>query len=282
MKFKNKAVLKIRIFLLRLLMPDYKECVSVKSTHDTMSEIIDLISSKKPGAYLRFGDGEINIIYGVDAIEQSGNNKKIAIEMVEALSLNRQGVLKSLMVHSKKFGTELKMKEGFHLCGDRWAIDIMNLTFNYFIGTNIYSHAALSYSIIYDKIVALNLFRVIRKTKSPIFVGNENIDFLNIKRIFGDEVIFIKTPAKNAFSFIDKIENDIIKELIIRNDYSVVILGVGPSSNILQKRILGKIPNVFLFDMGSSIDALIGNQSRAWIDLIELPENYFNNFIDEI
>ncbi len=47
----------------------------------------------------------------------------------------------------------------------------------------------------------------------------------------------------------------------------LVIYAAGPTTNALQKRFIIKktTKKTFSIDMGSTIDALIGKNSRAWI-----------------
>jgi hypothetical protein len=246
-----------------------------------MKKVSEVINSKIPGAYLRFGDGEINALNGIGAIEQIGDDK-MAKEMDEAISLSGPGIIKSLMIHSKKFGMVPGMKDGFHLSKDNWAIDQLNLCYKYFIGDYIYSHAALSYTLIYQREIALKFFKQLKSIGKIMFVGNEKIDDNLLKKIFGNDCIHIKTIPRDAFKQIDNIEKELNNELKKRGNYTIVAFAVGPSSKILQKRLFKNSLNIFTFDIGSVIDALSGAETRAWIDPSETSKEYYKKFITEI
>ena len=277
----KKINFKIKKIYLYFFSPNYPDCVKVKTPEQTLKKITDLITSETPGAYLRFGDGEINVLNGVGAMEQKGDTGMIK-EMDESFRLNGEGVMKSLMIHSKRFGFSKGMIEGFHLTHDDWATNMFNYCYQYFIGDYIYSHTALSYALIYQREKALKLFKLIKSHNGLIFVGNETINKAIIENIFGESCLHIKTPPKDAFKNIDEIENKIINQLKNKEDYSLIIFAVGPSSNILQKRIFNKNINAFTFDIGSVVDALSGSQTRAWMDVIDIPEDYYEEFINDI
>lgn len=99
----------------------------IRSVFDTLDYILLCISSKSKGAYLRFGDGDIYLLFGRNDTHQIANSK-IKAEMREAFRLSGNGIIKTLPLHSKYFGyekkygiwksfsSELESKIFFHQC----------------------------------------------------------------------------------------------------------------------------------------------------------------------
>lgn len=132
---KIKIIEKIRRIFLHFKLfkapASFPISVHIKDPKETVLKIIDFIQKESVGAYLRFGDGEINIIDNIGAIEQKANSflKK---EMIDSLNLKGTGIMKSLMIHSHKFGFSEGMKLGTHLTDDAWAVNLLRRCYQYF------------------------------------------------------------------------------------------------------------------------------------------------------
>lgn len=274
-----KIKLKIRLFLLKRYV-ELSDNIQIKSTESTINEIEKCIVQHRKGVYLRFGDGDINLLHGVDELLQS-SVKGIKDEMRESFSLSGDGVFKCLPIHSDLYGAEEGMKEGLHKSNNKLARNFILQTFEYFIGDNIYSHVALSYLIFFKEDVALRFLRCL-KNFNPIFVGNEEISKNLLKTLFGN-TIHIKTPKAGSFSKIDSIELELSAILEKNKDkYTVIVIAMGCSGRILEKRIYKKFDNIFLFDFGSSMDYFSGWNTRSWMDLLDLQEGYLENFLKKL
>ena len=266
---KVKVIEKIkRVFLyIRLLrVPNtFPTSVHIKTPEETIKKMIWFIQEKQKGAYLRFGDGEINIIDGIGAIEQKSDTS-LKVEMIQSLNLSGEGVMKSLMIHSKRFGFSEGMKLGTHLTDDGWAVNLLRRCYQYFIGHNIYSHAALAYSAQFEREHLDKLLDEIKKVPFRIFIGNKNIPDNVVYKHLGENTFRVFIEPTNTYASVDVIESD-VKSLLEKNKdiYGVIILSAGPTANVIQKR-LHPVYNIFSLDFGSMMDALSGNKTRAWID----------------
>jgi hypothetical protein len=276
-----KLRLKVRQFFLKLAGVTFPSSVKVQTSVDTLNEIRRIISGHIPGAYFRFGDGEVNALDGLGAIEQAGD-KKLAVEMREAFSLTGPGIIKSLMINSRKFGFEPGMEPGMYLTGDQWADNLLERCYQYFIGEKIYSHAALPYTAVFEPEAAINFLKFL-KSFNPIFVGNKNTPPEVLRKLFGVSA-HVKTEPSGAYGQIDRLERETLAALKSRNlDYDVVVIAAGPTAKILQKRLLqhsGR--NLFIFDFSSLIDALSGRQSRAWMSPGSFTDNSWDKFLEKI
>jgi hypothetical protein len=253
----------------------------IETPRETIRMCKEIIFTGNRGAYLRFGDGDINLLEGRNELLQSGN-LQIAGEILEAFSLTGNGILKCLPLHSKLFGLMPGMKPGIHEVSDSWASNILARASKFFVGEKIYSPVALAYLAVFERDCALEFLRLLRNM-NPIFVGNQNIPSHIIKKLFG-ETVHIQTPAKQAFTQIDRVESETIDVLKQRDkNYQVIVIAMGCSGRVLAKRLIKNSEfRFFLFDFGSLLDALCGWNTRAWIDLVNKPAQYWEQLLVDI
>ena len=251
----------------------FKENVNIKSSLDTINEIRNTIDNKQKGAYLRFGDGDIYLMLSRNELLQKAS-KEMTTEMKEAMMLNVGSLHKGIPIHSKLFGFEEGMKENMHLLSDSDAIKYLTVTYKYLDIKNIYTPVALHYLATFNKEICVNFLYFLRNT-NPVFVGNHKIKIDLLNKLFGD--IHIKTPSDNSYMEIDRIEDELIAVLKNSEDkFKVVVVAMGCAGRILQKRILKKGFNVYLFDFGSLLDAFNNENTRFWIDLAGGTDNLKN------
>ncbi len=254
--------------------------VSVIDANRTLEEIENYILNEKIGVYLRFGDGDIFILKNRNDSFQV-HSLFIAKEMEESFLMQGQNVFKCLAIHSDYFGYSEGMKYGNHKNYDSFALKLFKDTFMYFIGSKIYSPVALHYTATINPERA-NVFLKILKSKTRIFVGNEETDPELVKLLFGESTIHIKTPSKNAYSQIDRIENEALIAISKTNDFTVICVAMGCAGRPFMKRIWNKNVNAFLFDFGSLLDGISGNNSRTWLKMNNINYELLLNGLDKI
>jgi hypothetical protein len=245
-----------------VVMTEIERSASVVSPLETLKTIENIIAQKKRGAYMRFGDGDVNLATGRDdSFQRKGN--RLQEEMIESFSLKGPGILKALVIHSEAFGYENEMSHGNHLVPDKKAIELLRQVYPFFVGHRIFSPVALHYISTYSPAIANNFLKLV-KNETILFIGNENIRDENIRKLF-NEVTHVKTPSENAYDKIDAIEKEAEGILKTQEKFGVVILAMGCSGRILMKRLYKKNYNIFLFDFGSLLDGICGNNSRTWL-----------------
>ena len=254
--------------------------ISVIDAKSTLEEIEGCILNEKKGVYLRFGDGDVFILKNRNDSFQV-HSLLIAKEMKESFLMQGQNIFKCLAIHSDYFGYSEGMKYGNHKNYDSFALKLFKDTFMYFIGSKIYSPVALHYIATINPERA-NVFLKILKSKTRIFVGNEETDPELVKLLFGESTIHIKTPSKNAYSQIDRIENEASIAIAKTNDFIVICVAMGCSGRPFMKRIWNKNSNVFLFDFGSLLDGISGNNSRTWLKMNNINYELLLNGLDKI
>ena len=259
----------------------FPSCIKVQSPHVTLKHCENLIVLRQTGAYLRFGDGDINLACGQrDSLQEC--SKELQAEMREAFAMSGPGIVKALPIHSLSFGVSAGMCDGMFLGSDLWCNKLLSKVFEYFIGVPIYSSVALHYAALFSRAECID-FLVFLKKCNPIFVGNEDVPKDILTMLFGDTV-HIRTPARSAYSDINRVEKDVVKEILSKNDYTVICLAMGCAGRILQKRLLDgeKYKGLFVYDFGSLMDAFCGIRSRGWMDLALVTEDYYANMLSEV
>ncbi len=248
-------------------------------TEETLGKITNIILNKQKGAYLRFGDGDVNLSLGQhDALQPA--QYKLMLEMQEAFLLNGPTILKTLPLYCRELhGYEEGMSPGNHEAPYEWCLDILHRVSPLWGSTitDVYSHAALHFASSHKQDLCIQFLKFLKKSPCYILVGNENIPKEIRDLLFGENCIFIPTPSRQSYGAIDQVEQECLKIMKNTNDYKVIITAMGCSGRALQKRLWEKLDNVFLFDFGSVMDAICGWNTRAWIEITQFDEKTFIN-----
>lgn len=269
-------------YYIRIQVVKFENNVKVLNTKLTLKQIENTILTKQKGAYLRFGDGELMMIKNTGESRNQKFNIELAKELEEAISLNDQYVLKSLAIHSRKFGMDENMKPGIHERPNWEAERFLLGCYKYFIGNQIFSPVALHYQVIYNKDNAIKFLRIL-KSFNPIFVGSEQNNPEILNSLLGSED-FIKTLHRHTYSQIDKIELEIVNKLKERDkDFDVIIFSSGVSSKAIIKRLyLNYDKPIFLFDMGSVVDLFHGRMMWTWVKESGISKEYLESILKEL
>ncbi len=259
--FKQKRVERlINRYIIEKASPNIK----IVSPMDTMEEIKNHIISKKPGVYLRFGDGDALLVDGQDDMFQTAS-PTLCKEMKDTFALNGKAFFKSLSIHSHSYGYEKEMCSGNHLVSQQYANQLLGIVYPYFIGQPIYSPIALHYAACYNPTIA-NAFLKLLKEKTFLFIGNEEVAHQFIDKLFG-HAMWVKTPAKNAYHRLNDLEKEAKTALQNHNNHNgnVVVIAAGCAGRVLAKRLWQENNKYFYFDFGSLLDGIAGHQTRTWL-----------------
>lgn len=238
-------------------------------TEETLLRICEIIMHKQKGAYLRFGDGDVNLANGrIDMLQRP--NPALAAEMCEAFALQGDTVLKTLNLYCRELGGfeegmfRLNHEEYYHDC-----INTLNKAAPIWGGPiqNVYSHAALHFAATEYPDFAVEFLKFLRNSDCFMLVGNKDIPQRVRDVLFGEDCLFVPTPKEQSYNEIDRIEAECARHLETATDYKIVITAMGCSGRALQKRLWNRFDNIFLFDFGSLMDAVCGWKTRAWINV---------------
>lgn len=262
----------------RLAIP---EGFKFHKTIDTLETIRQIIMNQEKGAYLRFGDGDINLAYGkVDMMQEP--NPRLQQEMREAFALDGPTVLKCIPLYCKEFdGYEEGMDWNVHLCGwqgSQLLLDDCKVLWGAPI-TDVYSHVALCFAATQYQEYCFEFLSFL-KTQRIILIGNQFIPDWLRQLLFSEECVFIPAPARQSYLAIDRLEEQVLAASSGMDGYKVIITSMGCSGRPLQKRLWQQLDHVFLFDFGSLMDALAGWHTREWIRVTQFdPQNFVRNLL---
>tara|TARA_B100000902_G_scaffold13860_1_gene16843 strand:+ start:929 stop:1735 length:807 start_codon:yes stop_codon:yes gene_type:complete len=254
---------------------------------DTIEKIISIMNNREKGAYIRFGDGDLNIMFGQN---DSYNvcNKFFTNEVRESICIDHDNYLKGVCLMCNKFGLlEDNMWPGNHEWDEKACIEHYNkiytvrgkhltdyycvVVFNYLLTT----YREKSYEYMYQ-------IRSICLKNDVIFIGNKNVKKDIINLYFGNNYSFIECPPRNSYSAVNHIENSLTNKINQNSNYKIIIMCCGITTRCLIKRlwINNNINNnYFILDFGSIIDALSGIISRQnYIETKFDPDLYNNGF----
>ena len=246
------------------------------STEETLDAVLDVISKKEKGVYLRFGDGDIALASGISELYQSINEKLFGL-MREAVNLRGKNVIKTLPLHCKEWDTlEDGMCPGNHENNSEWCENIINsfLNISDVPENEFYSTVALSHQAIQNPTKTISFLREIGP-KVKYFIGNENIPKEILDILFNENVIHIKTPSRDSFSKFDQIYTNFMEKVADDDEYSVVVTSMGCTGRAMQKKIWDRYDNFFLFDFGSLMDSLCGWETRVWMEVTNFDKSKF-------
>ncbi|WP_156925324.1 hypothetical protein [Nitratidesulfovibrio termitidis] len=236
--------------------------VRIRTTRETLARCAAFMASQKGGAYLRFGDGDVYLAHGTDDALQT-STPDFTREMREAFRCNMPGVLKALPIHSARFGHEEGMSPGVFLMRDAAAERFLRRTLECFTGHPIYSAVALHYQFSADFEYTLEFLKLLKRN-AALFVGAEDVPEADRSLLFGNAP-HVRTPMKDSYRAMDRIEQEAARHLASRENYGVVVVATGCAGRVLIKRLLHRgLTRFFYFDFGSLLDILCGWNTRTW------------------
>ena len=256
--------------------------VRVFGTYDTLLAVMEALERKVPGAYLRFGDGDVSVANGGDDQLQAQQHA-LQRELQAAMAMQGAHVIKGLSLQSQLFGgVEEGMADGNHLLTDSLALGLLEMANKFWRPTpivDVYSNNALAHAACTYPELAVQFLVELRRTRPVALVGNENVPRLIVDALFGRQVAHVKTPPVNAYGSIDRVHSELLTLIALSGveegrsgaesmgsgTLRVVVMVAGSTGAALQQRLGGR-EDVFTFDFGSLLDALSGFSTRAGLE----------------
>lgn len=243
------------------------------STKDTVKKIINMISERRGGIYLRYGDGDFNIL--------SGQNDMLAVctsdfqyWIRESMIINNDSVLISIPHHCLEMGTlEKGMFPGNHECPRTMVENFINKLseIQHATPSILYSSVAVCYCASHTPDMIVELHKELKKQRI-IFIGNQHYSNEYLSTLFGASVQRIHTPARDSYMEHDRVcsEFDTLYQQTYHSlDYFVIIMAAGCGGRAFTAELYSKYPllNFFILDYGSLLDYMWGEKSRAYMEL---------------
>ncbi len=242
----------------------WRQQITLVPPKQTLDEIARHLQNHLPGAYLRFGDGDVRLLAGTDDVLQK-QSPELSIEMHEAFLLEGQGIFKSLALDCPALGLQPGMQNRLFSMTNNDALNMLWHAGRYFFRSNVYSHPALAYLSIFDPQSAVDFLAQLKSFR-PLFVGNEYAAPDLIQALFGHSG-HIPTPSRDSYEQIDRIEAEINSFIRWDREYPLIVLAMGCGGRPLAKRLIKNGFAGFIFDFGSLLDALSSANTRDWIRL---------------
>ena len=249
-------------------MTQYISCV------ETIQTILAFMQNKRPGMYLRYGDGDFNIASGKDDM-LAISTPTLQHWMQESMKISNEHVMTCIPHHCKKIGTlEEGMYGGNHEYPLSMVEEFINVlrTIRHVTPIILYTNVALSYCSSHHPDLVIQMHKEIKKN-NVLYIGNDmySTEFLN--KLFG-LLDRIHTPQRDSYAEHDRIfaEFDTLYETKYKGlDYFIVIMAAGCGGRAISGELYSiyfkNNPNFFIFDYGSLLDCLWGYQSRAYMEL---------------
>jgi hypothetical protein len=249
---------------------------------DTINTILDFILNKKPGIYLRFGDGDFNLAEHKNDLLALANSN-IQELMLKSMSLRDDRVLMCIPHHCKEINTlEDGMYPGNHEYPYKYIEKFLRIlkSRRQNLPNKIYTNVALSYCSVYFPDLVVKLHKEIQKF-NIIYIGNYLYSDEFLKKLLGTNITRINTNSNNAFEQKDFVFNELnklIENEFVNYEYYIIIIAAGCASrafaSVIYENYFLKKSNFFLFDYGSLLDYLYGLNTRAYMDLMQPNKDY--------
>ena len=244
---------------------------------NTVHFLINLIKNKKNGTYIRFGDGDFNLMDGQHDMLAMPSQDIIDNYKLTIQSLTSTDMI-SIPFYCKSLNTlEIGMKPGIHEYPDNIALDYINRMTNYIQNlTKLYSHVALHQVLVHNPELYSTFLKTIIDNNSTIIFGNTDFDKEKINYYFGNN-IYIGANSNNSFNERERIWEEFNKINI--DKFTVCILALGCGGRAMSHKFIHK--NMLIIDIGSSIDVLMGlRNTRAWVEMTNPNIDIINKILD--
>ena len=256
--------------------------VVCQKSRDTLEQLLAYLRQQDKCAYVRIGDGDLFLLHQHDD-SYNRASPMFAQEMKEVFTIADEAFMKCLPIYYKE-NAEPHMFPGNHLCDEAGYNRYINMARDYLVYfPKVWSHVALSYQATYHPQYTISFLKELKHAclqNDCFIIGNEQVNTLLINKLFGNKYKRIPTLAKDSYSQIDQVWSQ-IQTQTNKDNYTIFIVFMGCAGRPLQKRIWKQYDRVFIFDVGSLLDILNGQNTRAWIDLSGFNASQFMSMYDQ-
>jgi hypothetical protein len=253
--------------------------ISFIQSYVTFNAIYDAINKKVTGRYLRFGDGDFNLMEGKSDM-LARPNPELQDELIKVVSSMKPSDFFAVNFHCKELKT---LEEGMYGGVHEVPLHIAYYNIAKLLEKNpncrrIYSTVALHHMLSQNPAHFTSLLRLIKSNGSSIILHSDSFDKEKLTTLFGAQQS-ISAPPKNSYDQKERIYSEFREKLKSfqdetnqKSNYIVCILALGCGGRAmvptLEKLLEETKNNYFILDFGCPIDILMGQKdTRAWIEL---------------
>tara|TARA_Y100000385_G_C13005181_1_gene599078 strand:- start:343 stop:1101 length:759 start_codon:yes stop_codon:yes gene_type:complete len=211
--------------------------------------LIDKIKKNSKIAFLRFGDGDFQMMFKqrVGTMVGHSNQNYVTSEMNKEM-LDSYNYVNDNYLIGDVYGS---LSDRNTLSNVKNMIKI-HKNEPFCKKDNNLSYICIQESFLTDSNNFLEFVNVINKSKT-VFVGSYYEPILD--KFYGNIVYHVKTPSTNSANYVDELEQEILE---IDTPYEQIIFSAGQASRLLIYRLWKKL-NVKFIDVGSVSDMIIIN-----------------------
>ncbi|NBC83464.1 MAG: DUF1792 domain-containing protein [Bacteroidetes bacterium] len=232
-----------------------------KSAKETFDLLARKLSTEKKLYFIRFGDGEIEIMKGISYRNHQAN-KMLSRELTESFQIDDPNYLIGLSVNMP---VERKSSKG--VCSQYPQNDEM---LHYLMDNDLIKHkkvfesqTCFTYMALFHTQQTYEFFEKHIRPRKKMFIGGTQQHIA--EKLYGNIDYYVQTPLKNAYENIELWWPEVMAQI---DNCEMVIVSAGVSSNVIAKRLWYENKEVQLLDIGSIIDPIDGKTSRTWIRLL--------------
>jgi hypothetical protein len=246
--------------------------IRLVGTEPTFDFVCRAIENRTRGRYLRFGDGDFNLMQGQNDMLATANTD-LQNGLIATVKGYRQGDMFSVNYHCKDLNSlEPGMRPGVHEVSQQVAYHSIGTLKKYVPDCDIiYSPIALHHTLSERPERFAHILNLIRKNANTILCHTETFEYSKLAEWFGPHES-VKVPKRDSYSKKASTLQQLEEACKNVYGYVVVIVGMGCGGRAMipeMEEILQKYTKeYFLLDIGSPIDILMGlNDTRAWIEM---------------
>ncbi len=234
------------------------------SSKETLRRILQTISNRQKGAYLRFGQTDVHIASTPNA-SLPADVQNLQGEVRESFRISTPSSFRALPYPCKGANiAKIPLEQIPQSC--KQLIQKTTPYWGSIIG-NLYDRDALMALAQnpLDMHYAIRFLKRLKGMPNIVFIGNETTPPHIRHCLFGSSCKFISVSPTEAHKELDRIEQECLKN-IQDNKYTVVVFSAGFAGRIIAKRLWNKRNNIFLFDLGGIVNAISSQDSNYSID----------------
>lgn len=251
------------------------------NTINTLTTSMDIIKNNRRGLYLRYGDGDYNIVRGIPDLLCIPTDEFIKWMKI-SMSLRGDTVMTCVPHHCKELNTlEDGICPGNHEYDRNNVLLYLQILESYSpLPINIYSNIALSYCSSHRPDIVVDLHTLL-KDKKIVFFGNKTYTDELLCLLFGKDIDRIDTNIRDSYLDHDAKMNEfdiLYNNKLVNLEYFIIIMAAGCGGRAYSAELYIKYTtNFFILDYGSLIDYLAGDNTRAYMDIDPPKKEYILN-----
>ena len=259
------------------VLSDNKVMLSV-GIQETLNELRDKLRAESKVCYVRFGDGDFNIMSNSGRCIEHDYSPELQTELLESFTINEPGYIRGAMVNEATFNGQIL--EDRKLEENNAILEFIDKTIDD-KEFKLYSHVLLTFAAVRSQEIFIKFLDEFIRPKKKMFIGS--VDKESIEKLVGPVDYYVKIPVaevdeqgvfRGAYYSIDEWWPKVLEHI---EDVDLVLPTAGMAGRVACKRIWNLDVDVHCIELGSIVDAVIDKESRGWI--ARADKSFFQNLL---